>query len=168
MILRLSLALVSASLFLGGCADPANDDAETTDLAVTNESDEAPTGNVECSDARSDVRYTSWRYEGGAAPPNGMVMGRQTLVYKGETVGETVTRMGGVSEPGDNKPWTVTVRFVPGTKRQLERTGSGLHGSETFAQKVEGRLVTGLGPSIEHNTFTTFVVCSTSWNAMMP
>src|SRR5262249_17972204 len=116
----------------------------------------------------ADLVYTISRHEGGAAPPVGSIISEQNLTYKGSPAGRTVVRLGGLQAPGDNLPWDVTLRFVDGTKHVLETSGNARSGSETYAQKVEGRLVHGLGPSIEDNTFEAYVVCADRWNVGLP
>ena len=64
--------------------------------------------------------------------------------------------------------WEITLAFQDGTKQSLEHSGNSLAGSETYTQLVEGRLVRGLGPTIESNRFFKYVICTNSWNRILP
>ena len=169
-----TLMLVGATV---GCSDASAENAteNATDELVAYE--DGP-GNGSCSDAAGTIVYTVWRHEGGAPPPPGMIIGERKLVYQGRLVGHTITRSndfgGPVLEgeplvpPPEGHPWEVDLRFERGTKHVLERRGNGASGSEVYTQKVEGTLLTGLGPTIESNKFHAFLICQDSWNYMLP
>lgn len=152
---------------LVACAPAAEEDASAaSDEIIVAPTAEAPT-NASCSDARAELVYVDWRYQGGAPPFHGMVTGQRTLKYQGKTVGQTVSREGGVSEPGDDRPWEITLHWQ-GPRTVIERTGDANVGSLVFAQKVQATRVTGLGPTIDSNRFSTYVICTSSWNYLLP
>ena len=125
--------------------------------------------NGRCSDASSELLYIIWHKQGGAAPGPGMIVGEQKLTYKGNVVGHTVTRVpGGATVEGEGHAWDISLTFISGEKKTLETTGNQQSGSETYAQKVEARMVRSLGPSIEHNRFFTYVICKNTWNFLIP
>jgi hypothetical protein len=133
--------------------------------------------NGSCADALGELVYTASRYEGGAAPPPGFVVGEQKLVYKGSVVGVSLQHAGGGpngdgipgADDGDqDQPWQITLRFDDASKQVLESSGNRAAGSETYAQEVTGTFVKGLGPTLASHQFTTFVLCQDHWNFLRP
>jgi hypothetical protein len=169
------LAAFASSVLACSAETPSEEESAAFHMTAESQAASATDGpivggpaNGACADATAELVYTISRHEGGARPPAGMIMGEQRLTYEGNPVGRTVIREGGASEPDDNLPWDVTLRFVDGTKHVLDATGNPRAGSETYAQKVKGTLVRGLGPSIAHNTFEAHVICTDHWNQLMP
>jgi hypothetical protein len=148
------------------------DEPTNTPVDVTNEPVVGGPRNGGCADALGELVYTASAFEGGAPPPPGSPIGEQKLVYKGNVAGLTVLHAPGATNGGNDgdqdQPWEITLRFDDASKTVLESTGNRSAGSETYAQKVQGTLVRGLGPSIESNQFTTFVICTDHWNFLLP
>jgi hypothetical protein len=142
-------------LGLVGCAAPAEEAAASNEqnLDPATASDTSGPGNGACADAAGSVAYTISRYEGGAVPMEGMVIGERKLVLNGEVVGHTQHRYRDGSV--DVQPWTVDIAFV-GPRTVLERSGGPDAGAEVYAQKIEAGAV------------HTFVICRDHWNHLLP
>lgn len=86
---------------------------------------------TQCTNAAGTLHYEAYRYEGGAAPPNGMLVGKQTWTYKGQVLAQ--------AEQFSNGPFSqleLTADFDPNKRIAVENRSGRAMTDVTWAEKL--------------------------------
>ena len=109
-----------------------------------------------CSSADSSVQYAKSNRVGGAAPPRGMQIGEESLMFNGKIIGEKKI----FNQTPDSVNWDIEVNRSERTSLKLDDRGG--YGNEVFAERM---VVTDSDNKL---VFDQYIICHYSWNFILP
>lgn len=120
----------------------------------------AMAANSTCGSPTGKILITNEGYNGGAAPPEGMLQNKETIIINNKVVSENFTYFG---EPPSDAPTSGPVESSYGASKSIETSGS-LPVSQV---RVEARKVTlsrkdGTRLLPNQKTLTDWVICRTT------
>jgi hypothetical protein len=111
--------------------------------------------NGHCSSADGAIQYSSFQYQGGTAPPPGLLVSEQTLMVNGTVWGHRQHFQPG-STVQDNGSWPLIVDL--GKTALVVAEGGMLQGRVIFtAEMTVFHLTADVAPQ------TRYVICENSW-----
>ena len=120
-----------------------------------------------CADSAGSLLHQSWQKEGGAFPGPGMLIGASSWTYQNVTLEEREFRVDEEPTPAVlNADFDEATKVVLESETNEQRTA----GTETYAIKVNLTRLDG-GPLVKDGelyALNSFVICTYSWNYLIP